>query len=102
MDEAYLYVAEFTTGAVKVGFTLRPKQRRRAVRALARSLGGTVARTWLSLWSNNVRRAERSLLRQCEAVGGIPIVGNECFSGITFEQARAMARIAVADTQRSV
>lgn len=83
--EGYLYVVEFSTGYVKVGYTEDPKTRLGNHRNEAAAFGVHVTNYWISVPHSNFQANERRLINQCEKVS--PRTRKEYFHTVGYARA---------------
>ncbi len=88
-DYAHLYLIEFSTGVVKVGRTISPKERLATHTRSARIHGVDVLRSWVSERHHGCVGTERQLIDLCGRLGAR--VEAEYFRGVPFDKVQMFA-----------
>ena len=87
----FIYVVEFSTGILKVGFSNEPNQRIAAHRVESRRFRADVLRTWVSPAHEGGKANEHALIAWCSR-SGINETGNEYFRDVEFDDVVAYAK----------
>lgn len=88
--EAYVYVLEFRSGLIKVGYSNSPAKRIRQHRDTAMSLDNPVVGEWVSPPHTGALSNEKELIRYCSK-GAASIAGREYFKGLLFAEVAMFA-----------
>lgn len=83
--EGYIYIAQFSTGIIKVGKAVDPKARLWDHEAAARKMGRHITRSWVSVVHSNYGANESALIAYGKA-HGILANGAEYFTRIAFKE----------------
>lgn len=88
-----IYVIEFDSGILKVGFASKPRQRLETHDRAVRQMGGFITRAWVSPAHANARGNERALIKHC-AERSARVTGaaqGEYFTDLRYEEVRTFA-----------
>jgi hypothetical protein len=88
--EGSLYVLEFSSGRLKVGFSTNLKARLANHASTAKAYGASITRTWTSPFHKEAKPNERQLLSLCRSIPGVEAEG-EYFAGISWDEVVALA-----------
>lgn len=83
--DAAVYVIDYQSGRVKVGFSREPQARLRTLSAEAKKWGDTLSRHWVSPWCSDATEKETALIRFCQNQTGAAALSREHFSGVRYE-----------------
>ena len=98
MSEGYVYILEFSSGRVKVGFTTNLKARLSNHATTAKAYGASISRTWMSPHHEEARTNEKLMLAMCRATDGVEAEG-EYFAGLSWDAVVAYAETELCITE---
>jgi hypothetical protein len=98
MSEGYVYVLEFSSGRLKVGFTTNIKARLASHATTAKAYGASITRTWNSPYHEEAGANEKLILAKCRSTVGVEAEG-EYFAGASWDDVVAYAEAELSITE---